>query len=145
MPLTLAQLEERRLGLEKYLQLLSQDPRVSNGMIFNGFLLAAQQETSSEKAEEVDLDVYLMNDSKVTIRGLTILQTEEVLEKACCHLGVPNDLVYYFALYLIQRDEISGTVTILRKLQDYESPYISQKSFVAKNSSCKLVLRKRSV
>ena len=140
MPLTLAQLEERRLGLEKYLQLLSQDQRVSNGMVFNGFLLAAQQETCSEKAEEVDLDVYLMNDSKVTIRGLTILQTEEVLEKTCRQLGVPNDLVYYFALYLIQRDEISGAVVILRKLQDYESPYISQKSL----HNCKLVLRKSS-
>ena len=52
-------------------------------------------------------------------------------------------MVYYFALFLIQRDEISGEVTILRKLQDYESPYISQKTVVAKNSSCKLVLRKR--
>ena len=54
--------------------------RVSNGIIFNGFLLAAQQETASEKSEEVDLDVFLMNDSKTTVRGLTILQTEEVLE-----------------------------------------------------------------
>ena len=47
---------------------------------FNGFLLAAQQETASEKSDEVDLDVYLMNDSKISIRGLTVLQTEEVLE-----------------------------------------------------------------
>ena len=80
MPLTLNQLEDRRIALEKYLQLLSQDPRTSNGMVFNAFLLAAQQETASEKAEEVDLEVYLMNDSKVTIHGLTILQTAEVLE-----------------------------------------------------------------
>ena len=80
MSLSLAQLEERRLNLEKYLQLLSQDPRVSNGIVFNGFLLAAQQETASEKSEEVDLDVFLMNDSKTTVGGLTILQTEEVLE-----------------------------------------------------------------
>ena len=54
--------------------------RVSNGIVFNGFLLAAQQETASEKSEEVDLDVFLMNDSKTTVRGLTILQTKEVLE-----------------------------------------------------------------
>ena len=80
MPLTLNQLEDRRIGLEKYLQLLSQDPRVANGITFNGFLLAAQQETASEKSDEVDLDVYLMNDSKISIRGLTVLQTEEVLE-----------------------------------------------------------------
>ena len=65
------------------------------------------------------------------------------LQKVCRQLGVPDEMVYYFALFLIQRDEISGEVTILRKLQDYESPYISQKTVVAKNSSCKLVLRKR--
>jgi len=144
MSLSLAQLEERRLNLEKYLQLLSQDPRVSNGIVFNGFLLAAQQETASEKSEEVDLDVFLMNDSKTTVRGLTILQTEEVLEKVCQQLGVPDEFVYYFALYLIQRDEATGKVSILRKLQDYESPYISQKSIFSKNASCKLVLRKSS-
>lgn len=143
MPLSISQLEDRRVALEKYLQLLSQDPRVSNGIIFNGFLLAAQQETASEKSEEVDLDVFLMNDSKVTVRGLTILQTGEVLEKVCQQLGVPEDLVYYFALFLIQRDEISGKISILRKLQDYESPYISQKSIHRQNITTKLVLRKR--
>ena len=37
------QVEERRLGLEKYLQLLSQDHRVVTGISFNGFLLGAQQ------------------------------------------------------------------------------------------------------
>lgn len=138
MPLSISQLEDRRIALEKYLQLLSQDPRISNGLVFNGFLLAAQQETASERAEEVDLDVFLMNDSKITIRGLTILQTGDVLEKVCQQLGVPEDLVYYFALYLIQRDESS--FSILKELQDYESPYISQKSFL----TCKLVLRKRA-
>ena len=90
MPLTLNQLEERRIALEKYLQLLSQDPRISNGIVFNGFLLAAQQETASEKADEVDLEVYLMNDSKVNIHGLTILQTAEILEVST-----------YFELYFV--------------------------------------------
>ena len=52
--------------------------------------------------------------------------------------------MYHFALFLVQRDELTGEVTILRKLQDYESPYISQKSFVNGKASCKLVLRKSS-
>jgi hypothetical protein len=33
-----------------------------------------------EKLTEVDLEVYLMNDHKIVVRGLTIMQTEEVLE-----------------------------------------------------------------
>lgn len=43
---TLFKVEERRLLLEKYLQLLSQDPRVISSLSFNGFLLGAQQETN---------------------------------------------------------------------------------------------------
>ena len=66
------------------------------------------------------------------------------MQKVCRQLGVPDDLVYYFALYLIQREESSGMISILRKLQDYESPYISQKSFVSTSATCKLVLRKSS-
>ena len=110
MPLTLNQLEDRRIALEKYLQLLSQDPRTSNGMVFNAFLLAAQQETASEKAEEVDLEVYLMNDSKVTIHGLTILQTAEVLEvnftyhsyfKKHIHIGISYFFTFTEIMYII--------------------------------------------
>ena len=66
------------------------------------------------------------------------------MQKVCRQLGVPDDLVYYFALYLIQREESSGMISILRKLQDYESPYISQKSFASTSATCKLVLRKSS-
>ena len=35
---------------------------------------------------EVDLEVFLMNDHKIVVRGLTIVQTEEVLEVSdkCC-------------------------------------------------------------
>ena len=63
-----------------------------------------------------------------------------ILQKSCTLLGVPDDLVYHFALFLVQRDDQTGEISILRKLQDYESPYISQKAF----NSCKLVLRKSS-
>ena len=42
-------MEDRRTALEKYMQLLSQDPRVSNSVTFNGLLLAAQRETSEDR------------------------------------------------------------------------------------------------
>ncbi len=71
------------------------------------------------------------------------MESIRVLQKVCLQLGVPDDFVYYFALFLIQRDEDTGDVSILRKLQDYESPYISQKSLPNRQSTCKLVLRKR--
>ena len=82
---TNGQVEERRLGLERYLQQVSQDPRVCRGVTFNGFLLGSQQETrggdsSSGAVGEVDLDVCLMNGQKVGVRGPSVMQTDEVLE-----------------------------------------------------------------
>ncbi len=84
------QLEDRRSQLERYLQLSCQDPRILHGVTLNGFLLGAQQETglasaSQSPAEqhmrgEVTLDVHLMNEHKIAVRGAAVLQTDEVLE-----------------------------------------------------------------
>ena len=68
-------------------------------MTFNGFLLAAQQETragdssSSGRADnsDVSVDVYLMNEQKITVRGPNILQTEEVLL-------VRTDVLLFFSM-----------------------------------------------
>jgi sorting nexin-17 len=92
--------------------------------------LAAQQETRREQPESVSLDIYLMNEHKVSVNILTTEQSDSVLEKACNLLGVPDDLVYCFGLFLIRRDE-DGDITVLRKLQDFESPYISQKALAS--------------
>ena len=64
----------------QYLQSVSSDPNIVNCVAFNGFLLAAQQETKAEKVEEVNLDIFLMNEYKITIKGMNLLQTEEILE-----------------------------------------------------------------
>ncbi|CAB4061409.1 SNX17 [Lepeophtheirus salmonis] len=138
-PLSEPQKEERRLLLEKYLQLVATDPRIASSIPFNGFLLAAQRETRAfEENQDVSLDVYLMHDHKVTLKGPVLLQSDQVLEGVCAQLGVPDEFVYYFALFLIQRHN-NDSYSIVRKLQDFESPYISQK---AMSGSLKLVLRK---
>ena len=141
------QLEERRSQLERYLQLAIQEPRVLHGATFNGFLLGAQQETwtTSETTASNSsdlLDVYLMNEQRVSVRGghspASVMQTEEVLERVCRELEVPGDLVRHFGLYLVERREAAGDIVIVRMLQDFESPYISQRSA----PKTKIVLRK---
>ena len=129
----------------------------------------AASDKASAADSAVSVDVFLMNDQKVTVRGKSILQTDEVLEvrsaRACCsiekaalksmfshspfqracrQLGVPDEHVYHFGLFLIQRrkrDDCNGAggsgcnentaltehFSVVRKLQDFESPYISQK------------------
>ncbi|KDR21557.1 sorting nexin-17 [Zootermopsis nevadensis] len=138
LPLSSSQLEERRAMLEKYIQSVGQDPRLVNTDLFNGFLLSAQQETSCEKSQEVPLDVFLMNGYKISLNVVTTERSDQVLEKACHQLNLPNEYVYYFSLFLINREE-DGDITILRKLQDFESPYISEKSIQGVH---RVVLRK---
>lgn len=138
LPLSSSQLEERRGMLEKYIQSVGQDPQLVTTDLFNGFLLSAQQETSCEKCQEVPLDVFLMNGYKVLLSVMTTERSDQVLEKACDKLSLPSEYVYYFSLFLIKREE-DGDITILRKLQDFESPYISQKSIQGVH---RVVLRK---
>ncbi|XP_046383091.1 sorting nexin-17 [Ischnura elegans] len=148
LPLTPNQLEERRAQLEKYIQLVGQDSNIILSELFNGFLLCAQHETrkmfecrvvgSWEGGEEVDLEVFLMNGFRVPLRINSNECSSEVLEKVCRQIQLPSELIYYFSLFLIKRED-DGHITILRKLQDFESPYISQKSM---NCVSRIVLRK---
>ena len=161
-------MEERRFGLERYLQLISQDPRLSQSLAFNGFLLATQQETHAdpERTNEVALDVFLMNDQKITIRGWSVLQTQDVIERVCSQLGISESHSPHFGLFLVQRAEnnimnglnmgsenygeksksnlSANHMTLVKKLQDYESPYISLKSHPVSmpGKKLKIVLRK---
>lgn len=138
LPLTAAQKKERRERLEKYIQAVSQEDRIVNGDLFKGFLLSAQKETRRELSEDVSLDVYLMNGNKVSIEIQSTDQTAEVTEVAAEKIGLPDDLVYYFALFLMKETKDKGA-EIVRKLQDFESPYISLKSAEGKN---RLVFRR---
>ena len=54
-------------------------------------------------------------------------QTDTVLEQVCNQLTVPEQMHHCFALFLIRRDP-DGDVTVVRKLQDFESPFISLKT-----------------
>ena len=87
LPLSPAQVEERRAALERFVQCAAQTPAVLRSVPFNGFLLGAQQEaaaastSSSSLGSSVDVDVFLMNDQRVTARGCNpVMQTDELLE-----------------------------------------------------------------
>ncbi|XP_072042447.1 sorting nexin-17-like [Amphiura filiformis] len=134
------QIDERRLKLEKYVQILSQDSRIANSDLFNGFLLSAQKETRKEDPTEVQLNVYLMNGHKITVDIMSTDQTDDCLEAVAAEVGLPDDFVYYFALFLMKRENDDDKGTIVRRIQDFESPFISMKAATGKH---KIVLRKK--
>uniref|UniRef100_U5EWH9 Putative sorting nexin n=1 Tax=Corethrella appendiculata TaxID=1370023 RepID=U5EWH9_9DIPT len=137
LPLTPNQLEQRRIGLERYIQLVGQDPVLSRSDLLRTFFLNAQQESSFTDCREVTIDIYLMNGYRISTNIYTTEYSSKVLEKACLLIDLPKEYLYYFSLYLI-RQENNGDITIMKKLMDFESPYISQKQL----NNCKIVIRK---
>lgn len=79
-PLTVAQQEERRLALEKYIQSIGQNVAINNSKILNGFLLSAQQETADGLSEHETLDIFLMNGSKISLSISPGKHSDEVLK-----------------------------------------------------------------
>uniref|UniRef100_A0A6I8NRF2 Sorting nexin-17 n=1 Tax=Ornithorhynchus anatinus TaxID=9258 RepID=A0A6I8NRF2_ORNAN len=157
--LTPAEVEQRREQLEKYMQaelihrqtqpertssppakdLLRQDPLLGSSETFNGFLRRAQQETQQVPTEEVSLEVLLSNGQKVLVTVLTSDQTEDVLEAVAAKLDLPDDLIGYFSLFLVRELE-DGAFSFVRKLQEFELPYVSVTSL--RSQEYKIVLRK---
>lgn len=139
LPLTQNQLEQRRINLERYIQLVGQDPIFSKSELLRIFLLNAQQESSYMDSHEVTFDVYLMNGYLIQINCYTTDWSSKILEKAAQIIDLAPNYVNYFALYLMRKEK-DGGITLVRKLMDFEAPYITQR----KLEDCKIVIRKRS-
>ncbi|XP_061668811.1 sorting nexin-17 isoform X2 [Syngnathoides biaculeatus] len=139
--LTPTEVEQRRDHLEKYMQAVRQDPLLGASESFNSFLRKAQQETQQIPTEEVALDVCLSNGQKVTVNVLSSDQTEDVLDVVATKLDLPEDLVAYFSLFLVREGE-EGGLTLVRKLQEFELPYVSITSL--HSSDFHILLRKRA-
>ncbi|KAI5754966.1 hypothetical protein M8J77_012996 [Diaphorina citri] len=126
-PLSVIQIEERRTHLEKYMQSLAQSNLLRTCELVISFLLLAQQESYGEEIRDVSVEIYLMNNVQTTITIASNDSYSIVLERVCNELCLPNTYIYYFALFLVS---YSGDkhLSIIRKLQPYECPYISQKT-----------------
>jgi len=137
LPLTNSQLESRRAALERYIQLLGQDPVLSKSDLLRIFLLNAQQESAFVDSHDTVLDVYLLNGYRISINVFTTDCATKVLDKACNAIDLSADYACYFSLFLM-RKENDGGVTLTRRLMDFEAPYISQRMA----EDCNIVIRK---
>lgn len=61
------QQEERRLALEKYIQMIGQNAVINRSELLNGFLLNAQIETAGHAMTCEDLQVFLLNGRKIIL------------------------------------------------------------------------------
>ena len=125
LPLSSAQVEERRQQLEKYLQYISQDKLISSSSIFNLYLLEAQRESTHIKEKHVHLDIELVNGQKIRIPILTHDSSDDVLQACCRALGLSDRYHAYFCLCLCGYDVVRDKLIIKRRLSFNEAPFIT--------------------
>lgn len=125
LPLSLIQVEDRRLQLEKYLQNISQDKTIRNSDIFNLFLLEAQRESAQATSTEVLLEVELVNGQKIRLNIISHDSTDAILASMCRALGLNERCHAYFCLCLCGYDVIKDKLIMKRRLCCFESPFLT--------------------
>ena len=126
LALTPYEIEERREELEAYLQGVSQHPQTRNCDLLHNFLLCGQQDAYKEENMAVPLDVYLTNGKKVTVDIMAMERTDSVLEIVAKKIELPEKFTYYFGLFVVAVGT-DGSQMMMRKLQDFEAPFVSLK------------------
>ncbi|XP_062985970.1 sorting nexin-31 [Elgaria multicarinata webbii] len=139
LAMTKSMADERRAQLEQYLQNVSIDPSITNSDVFISFFRKLQQDTFKIQTQRAFLDVYLADGRYLRIDIQTSDTAERVLEVVSYKIELSRELVGYFSLFLIQ-DHNNGELTVLKKLAEFELPYVSLRSM--KESPCKIGIRK---
>lgn len=119
---------------------VGQNPILANSDLLITFLFSAQQETHNVQMHEVEIEISLMNGYRIPLSVSSTDSSSTILDIACNYLNLPKELSKYFSLYLFNWSCAKDGQPSLKKLEEYESPYISQK-YVRPDD--KIVLRKR--
>lgn len=119
---------------------VGQNPLFTTSDLLITFLFSAQQETHCVKMHEVEIEISLMNGYRIPLSVSSTDSSNTILDIACTYINLPKELVKYFSLYLFNWSCAKDGQPALKKLEEYESPYISQKYVRPED---KIVLRKR--
>ncbi|XP_045416344.1 sorting nexin-31 [Lemur catta] len=139
LAMTTSMADERRDQLEQYLQNLTTDPNVLRSDVFVEFLKLVQLNTFNTATKKMSLDVFLPNGRSTKVEILTSDTAERVLEVVAHKIGLCRELSGYFGLFLIRFCK-EGKLSVVKKLVDFELPYVSLQSSEVEN--CKVGLRK---
>lgn len=102
----------------------SQDSQIVSSDIFNGFLLAAQQETHANvRPKENSLEIYQLNWQCSKLPVDTSENSQVVLRRYAQSIHLNERILPYFCLYLVRR--IGNDLKTVRRLQNFESPYLT--------------------
>ncbi|MBZ3891219.1 Sorting nexin-31 [Sciurus carolinensis] len=139
LAMTTSMAEERRDQLERYLQNVTADPNMLRSDVFIEFLKLVQLNTFDVATEKAALDILLPNGRSIKVEILTSDTAERILEVVSQRLGLRQELLGYFGLFLI-RFHKEGKLSVVKKLVDFELPYVCLRNAEVEN--CKVGLRK---
>ncbi|XP_059021897.1 sorting nexin-31 isoform X5 [Mustela nigripes] len=139
LAMTTSMADERRDQLEQYLQNVTVDPNMLRSDIFIDFLKFVQLDTFSITTKTASLDIFLPDGRNIPVEILTSDTAERVLEVVSHRIGLSQELLGYFSLFLIRFCK-EGKQSVMKKLVDFELPYVSLRSAEAEN--CRVGLRK---
>ncbi|XP_032172730.1 sorting nexin-31 isoform X4 [Mustela erminea] len=139
LAMTTSMADERRDQLEQYLQNVTVDPNMLRSDIFIDFLKFVQLDTFSITTKTASLDIFLPDGRNIPVEILTSDTAERVLEVVSHRIGLSQELLGYFGLFLIRFCK-EGKQSVMKKLVDFELPYVSLRSAEAEN--CRVGLRK---
>ncbi|XP_014214443.1 sorting nexin-17 [Copidosoma floridanum] len=122
-PLTVTQQEERKSCLDKFIQTIGQNTNVNNTELLYSFLLCAQIESAGCPIINENIDVFLMDGTKINFDVSVTENSAQLLKKSCKQIGLDDNLYLYFSLFVVYQDK--ENFIVLRKLQDFESPIIT--------------------
>ncbi|XP_029779252.1 sorting nexin-31 isoform X2 [Suricata suricatta] len=139
LAMTTSMADDRRDQLEQYLQKVTMDPNMLRSDVFIDFLKLVQLDTFSITTKTASLDIFLPDGRNIQIEILTSDTAERVLEVVSHKIGLCQELLSYFGLFLIRFCK-EGKLSVMKKLVDFELPYVSLRSAGVEN--CRVGLRK---
>lgn len=145
--LSLREVDERRILLERYLQSIVQHKSLISSSYFNDFFLNAQIETYINESinktlpEKVNLTIYLLNQHKITIENFSSKDVTSKFLDACGNkLQLENEYLAYFSLFFYELK--NNQLNVIRPLFSFESPYLSLQKAMKINGNYCLVFKK---
>ncbi|KAM9051086.1 sorting nexin-31 isoform 8-T8 [Megaptera novaeangliae] len=132
LAMTASMADERRDQLEQYLQNVTMDPNMLRSDVFVDFLKLVQLDTFSITTKKASLDIFLPDGRSIKVEILTSDTAERVLEVVSRKIGLCQELLGYFGLFLI-RSYKEGKLSVIKKLVDFELPYVSLRSSEVEN------------
>lgn len=131
--------DERRDGLEQYLQNVAVDPGMLRSDVFVDFWKRAQLDTFGISPVKAALEVFLPSGRSMQVTVLTSDTAERVLEVLSREVGLCPELQDYFGLFLVGFRQ-DAEPSVLKKLADFELPFATLQS--AEEEKCRVELRK---